>query len=179
LPIQSKIPVSTGPVHGAAMRPLTAELGELVVQARGEHEVERAEHRRREREEHDGHEREHPWVRERGAEEAPRVAGDDAERREHRRDPQHEGRREPHRVQARLALSGPEDAHRDGDHRIDARREAHEQTAEKCREAGGDRAAGETAFEDVRLGGERRARVQKKEQEHGHRRESARTERRE
>ena len=51
-----------------------AELGELVVEARRENEVESAEHRSGEREKDDGHQREDPRIGERCAEQAARCS---------------------------------------------------------------------------------------------------------
>ena len=132
--------------EGAAVAD-AAELREPVGDERREHELESAEHRRGERQKDDRDEGEDPRVGERRAEETAGVAGDHAQRREHRRDAQHECGRQPHGVKAALALARAEDADRDGDHRVDAGSEAHQEAADERGEPGVQRAARQTTRE--------------------------------
>ncbi len=108
-----------------------ADLGELVLQARGQAHVPGAEHARRHGDEEDGQADQHPGVGQRRAHGVAGQGADDPERREERRDAEHEGGAQQGALGLALGLPGAEDAHRHRDHRVDAGRQRRRQPGDE------------------------------------------------
>jgi hypothetical protein len=103
------------------------------VRLAGSAELERAEERGGEDQEEQRHRHHDPAVLQHRPEHGAGETSDDTEGHEHRDDAEHERRGERGALPAALGLARTEDAHRDGDHRVNARREAHDEASgERC-----------------------------------------------
>ena len=129
-----------------------ADARQAVVEARRERELEGAEERRGQRDEDERDRADDPGVAERRAEALARHRGDDAHRREEAHDAEDEREREERALPAALGLLGAEDRDRDGDHRVDARREAGGEAADVAGRQGDEGSLGEVALERSGVG---------------------------